>query len=161
VSHLGVELGEAWRGLRRARWSGTPTRVSGGEGRARERTMLCEMRRGSECGHWWGSKKGAGRVGERRGREIRLRARVRTHWSTVSVGRAELIGRVHGAEREEGCAGQRLNAWRTGPARQREKRDVCGQSNWHRQVGPSGQRAREKAAADRRGPPVRRRGRAV
>jgi hypothetical protein len=30
VSHLGAELGEAWRGLRRARWSGTRARVSDG-----------------------------------------------------------------------------------------------------------------------------------
>jgi hypothetical protein len=29
VSHLGAELGEAWRGLRRARWSGTRAGVSG------------------------------------------------------------------------------------------------------------------------------------
>jgi hypothetical protein len=29
-SHLGAELGEAWRGLRRAGWSGTRARVSGG-----------------------------------------------------------------------------------------------------------------------------------
>jgi hypothetical protein len=30
VSHLGAELGEAWRGLRRAGWPGTRARVSGG-----------------------------------------------------------------------------------------------------------------------------------
>jgi hypothetical protein len=30
VSHLGVELGEAWRSLRRARWPGKRARVSGG-----------------------------------------------------------------------------------------------------------------------------------
>jgi hypothetical protein len=29
VSHLGAELGEAWRGLRRARWPGTRARVFG------------------------------------------------------------------------------------------------------------------------------------
>jgi hypothetical protein len=62
-------------------------------------------------------------VGGRRGREIRRRAQVHTRWSTASAGRAELTGRVHGAEREEG-------------------------------------HAREKAVADRWGPPVRRRGRA-
>jgi hypothetical protein len=33
VSHLGAELGEAWGGLRRARWSGTWARVSGGDWR--------------------------------------------------------------------------------------------------------------------------------
>jgi hypothetical protein len=74
-------------------------------------------------------------VGGRRGREIRRRVRVRTLWSTASAGRAELTGRVHDAEREKGARGQ---------------------GNWCRQVGPSGQRARErerageKAAADRR-----------
>jgi hypothetical protein len=128
--------------------------------------MLCEMRWGSECGHWRGSKKGARRVDGRRGREIRRRARVRTRWSTVSEWRAELIGRVHGAEREEGRAGQRLNAWRTRPARQREKRDVRGQSNWRRQVGPSEQRARERERAGEKAttyrwiPPIRWRGHA-
>jgi hypothetical protein len=30
VSHLGAELGEAWRGLRRAGWPGTRARVSSG-----------------------------------------------------------------------------------------------------------------------------------
>jgi hypothetical protein len=71
VSHFGAELGEAWRGLRRAGWSGTRARVSGGEDRARERARVCEMRRGASAGHWQGSKKGAGRVGGRRGRETR------------------------------------------------------------------------------------------
>jgi hypothetical protein len=54
----------------RERGRGSPV-ASSGEGRARERAMLCEMRRGSERGHWWGSKKGAGRVGWHCGREIR------------------------------------------------------------------------------------------
>jgi hypothetical protein len=36
VSHLGVELGEAWRGLRRAGWAGTRARVSGGGWRQRQ-----------------------------------------------------------------------------------------------------------------------------
>jgi hypothetical protein len=47
-------------------------------------------------------------------------------------------------EREEkGHAGQQLGDWRSGPARQRE-REREGEENWHRQVGPSGQRARER-----------------
>jgi hypothetical protein len=45
--------------------------------------------------------KGAGRVGGRRGREIRRRARVRTRRSPASAEGAELTGRVHGAERGE------------------------------------------------------------
>jgi hypothetical protein len=52
----------------RERGRGTPA-ASSGEGRARERAMLCEMRRGSECGRWRGSKKGVGRMGGHRGRE--------------------------------------------------------------------------------------------
>jgi hypothetical protein len=40
-------------------------------------------------------------MGGRRGREIWRCVRVRTRWSTVSAGRAELTERVHGAEREK------------------------------------------------------------
>jgi hypothetical protein len=87
-------------------------RVSGGVGRARERAELCEMRRGSECGRWRGSKKGAGHVGGRRGQEIRRRARVRTRRSMTGAGWADLTGRVHGAEREE--RGARGNGSATG-----------------------------------------------
>jgi hypothetical protein len=36
VSHLRAELGEAWRGLRRARWPGKRARVSGGVWRQRQ-----------------------------------------------------------------------------------------------------------------------------
>jgi hypothetical protein len=79
--------------------------VAGGVGIARERMKLCEMRRGASAGHWWGSKKGAGRMGGRRGRETRRRARVRTRWSTVRAGRAELTGQAHGAEREKRTRG--------------------------------------------------------
>jgi hypothetical protein len=48
--------------------------------------------------------------------------------------------------------------------RGRERKGVCGEENWHQQAGPTGQRAREggrargRTAADKRGPPVRRRG---
>jgi hypothetical protein len=74
VSHLEEELGKAWRGLRRAGWSGTRARVSGGvwqRKRVRKRARVCEMRRGASAGHWRGSKKGARHVGGHRGREIR------------------------------------------------------------------------------------------
>jgi hypothetical protein len=52
-------------------------------------------------------KKELGRVGGRRGRGFRRRARVRARWSTVGVGREELTGEAHGAEREreDGRAG--------------------------------------------------------
>jgi hypothetical protein len=56
-------------------------------------------------GHWRGSKKGAGHVGGRRGREIRRRARVRTRRSTASAEGAELTGQAHGAQREKGTRG--------------------------------------------------------
>ena len=49
--------------------------------------------------------KGAGRVGGRRGRETRRRARVRTRRSTAGAGKADLTGRVHGVEREKGTHG--------------------------------------------------------
>jgi hypothetical protein len=60
----------------------------------------------------------------------------------VGAGRAELTGKAHGVEREreKGSAGQRLGVWQNGPARQRGKRGAQGESNWRRQVGPTGQR---------------------
>ena len=105
----------------RERWLGSPA-VSGGEGRARERAMLCELRRGSECGLWRGSKKRAGRVGGRRGREIRRRAQVGTRRSTAGAKRAGLIGQAHDAEREErGARGNGSATGNPGP-RGRERR---------------------------------------
>jgi hypothetical protein len=80
------------------------------------------MRRGASAGHWRGSKKGAGRVGGRHGREIRRRARVRTRWSTTIAEGAKLIGQGHGAEREErGARGNGSVTGDPGP-RGREKR---------------------------------------
>jgi hypothetical protein len=93
----------------RERGRGSPA-AAGDEGRARERVKLCKMRRGVCAGHWRGSKKGARRVGGRRGRETRCRARVRTRWSTAGARKAELTGLAHGAERERTRAcGQRLD----------------------------------------------------
>jgi hypothetical protein len=55
-------------------------------------------------------------VGERHGREIRRRARVRTRRSTTSAEKAELTGRVHGVEREErGVRGNSMTTGNTGP----------------------------------------------
>jgi hypothetical protein len=45
---------------------GSPA-ASGGESRARENAMVCEMRRGVSAGHWRGYKKRVGCVGGRRG----------------------------------------------------------------------------------------------
>jgi hypothetical protein len=69
-------------------------------------------------------------------------------------------------ERKRGRAWQWLGNWQTGPVRQRQ-RERTREGNWRRQVGPTGQRAREggrargRIVADWRGPPVRRRGRAA
>jgi hypothetical protein len=54
-------------------------------------------------------------------------------------------------ERKEGRSGQRLDDWRSGPARQREKGSARAKENWRRQIGPSGQRARERESACGRG----------
>jgi hypothetical protein len=170
VPDLGAELGEAWRDLRRAGWSGTRARVSGGKDRARDRTRVCEMRRGASAGHWRGSKMGVGRVGGRRGRETRRRARVRTRRSTTSAKKAELTRQAHGAEREKrGRAGATAQHWRTGPARQRERESEQTKETGADKLAPlsieqrarEGGRARGRTTADRRGPPVRRRGRAA
>jgi hypothetical protein len=92
---------------------------------------------------------------------------VHTRWSTASAGRANLTGKVHSAEREErGAQGNDSATGEPGP-RDRERERACGRRNWRRQVGPTRQRAREggrakeSAAADRRGPRVRQRGRAA
>jgi hypothetical protein len=138
-------------------------------GRVRERVKLCEMRRGVSAGHWRGCKKGAGRVGGCRGREIRRRARVRMRRSTASAKGAELTGQAHDTEREErGARGNGSATSGPGPRDRERGRERAGEENWHRQVGPNGQRAREGEqawvrviAADRRGPPVRRRERAA
>jgi hypothetical protein len=71
---------------------------------------------GGESGHWQGSKKGAGHLGERRGREIRRRARGPPRRSTTGAGRTDLTGRVHGAEREErGARGNGSSTGEPGP----------------------------------------------
>jgi hypothetical protein len=123
------------------------------------------MGRGASAWHWRGSKKGAWRVGGRRGRETRRRARVRTRRSMTDAGKTELTRQAHGAERKRDARGQWLGTGELGP-RDRE-RERTSEGNWRRQVGPTGQRAREggrargRTAADRWGPPVRRRGRAA
>jgi hypothetical protein len=85
--------------------------------------------------------------------------------STASTEGVELTGQAHGAEREKrDTRGNGSAPGNPGP-RDRE-RERGGEGNWRRQVSPTGQRAREggrvqgRIAADRRGPPVRRRGRA-
>jgi hypothetical protein len=141
--------------------------AAGDVGRARERVKLTEMRQGVCTGHWRGSKKGAGRVGGRRRREIRRRAQVRTRRSMASAEGAELIGQAHGTEKEErGTQGNGSATGDPGP-RDRERGGARVKKTGADRLGPTGrererERARERgSAADRRGPPVRRRGRAA
>jgi hypothetical protein len=114
-------------------------RVSGGVGKARERAELCEMRRRSECGHWRGSKRELGARGW--ASWLRILATCASAHAPVHDGGGEGGTDREGPrrrEREKGRTRQRLSAWQNGPARQREKRDARGRSNWRRQVGPSG-----------------------
>jgi hypothetical protein len=74
-----------------------------------------------------------------------------------------------GPRRREKKGAHGATAWRLAiRAREIEReRERAGEESWRRQVGPSGQRAREggrargRTAADRLGPPVRWRGRAA
>jgi hypothetical protein len=67
-------------------------------------------------------------------------------------------------ERKEDTRGNGSRTGEPGPRDREREGERAGKGNWRRQVGPTGQRAREggrtrgKTAADRRGPPVRRRG---
>jgi hypothetical protein len=74
--------------------------------------------------HWQGSKKGAGRVGGRHGRETRRRVRVRTRRSTASAKKVELTRQAHNAEREKGTRGataRQLANWAREAHRDRER----------------------------------------
>jgi hypothetical protein len=95
--------------------------AAGGMGRARERVQLSEMRRGVCAGHWSGSKKGAGRMGGHRGREIWRRARVRTCRSTARAGKVELTRQAHVVEREKGTRGGNGSATGDPGPRDRER----------------------------------------
>jgi hypothetical protein len=102
-------------------------------------------------------------VGGRRGRETRRCARVRMRRSTATRGEggADRAG-PRRRERKEGRSGQRLDDWRSGPARQRERGSTRAKETGADGSAPlGGERERERArvgggtAADRRGPPVR------
>jgi hypothetical protein len=103
-------------------------------------------------------------VGGRRGQEFRRRARVRARRSTAKAVRAELIGRVHGAEREK--RGARAKAQRLAERAhetEREEGRSWGEATGADMLAPAcrgreRERAGEKAVDDRWGPPVRRRG---
>jgi hypothetical protein len=64
--------------------------------------------------------------------------------STASARKAELTGQVHGVEREEmGARGNGSATGDLGPRDRERERERAGEGNWCRQVGPTGQRARE------------------
>jgi hypothetical protein len=129
-------------------------------GRARERVKLCKMRRGARAGHWRGSKKGVGHVGGRRGRKTRRRARVRTRRSTTRAGKAKLTRQAHSAEREKGTRGATARQLANRARETKRERERAGEEYWRRQIGPTGQRAREGGRARGRTAADRRRGRA-
>jgi hypothetical protein len=107
-----------------------------------------------------GAQKGAEAWAERRGRGSRRRERVRARWSMASAGRAALSGEAHSTQRER--TGARGNGSASGIAspRGREGRGAW-RRNRRRQLGPTGQRAREReesagqSVAGRWSPPVR------
>jgi hypothetical protein len=123
--------------------------TAGGVGRARERVKLSEMRQGLCAGHWRGSKKGAGRMGERRCREIRRRARVRTRRSTARAEGAELTGHAQGAEREEkGARGNGSATGGPGP-RDRERGSARVQKTGPDRSAPLGSEQEREGARER------------
>jgi hypothetical protein len=102
--------------------------------------------------HWRGSKKGAGRVGGRRGRETRRRARVRTRRSTTRAGKAELTKQAHDVEREKGTHGGNGSATgEPGPRdTQRERGSARVKETGADRLVPAG-RERERESARGRG----------
>jgi hypothetical protein len=68
-------------------------------------------------------------------------------------------------ERRKGRTGQRLDGWRSRPAKQREREGANGRRKlvsigWPHWAASERERARGRTVVDRRGPPVRRSGRA-
>jgi hypothetical protein len=107
----------------RERERGSPA-ASGGEGRARERARVCEIRRGVCAEHWWGSKKGSW-------------ARGRASWPRNPVMCASAHALVHGG-REEGGSNK------AGPRCRERKGDARGQRLGTSEPGP---RDRERGCA--------------
>jgi hypothetical protein len=138
VSHLGAELGEAWSGLRRARWpergSGSP--AAGGVGRARERVKSSEVSRGVCAGHWRGSKKESW-------------ARGRASWPRNPATCVSAQSPVHGKSGEGGID-------KAGPRRKERKWDAWGQRLGTGEPGPQDRERESKRAketgADRSAP---------
>jgi hypothetical protein len=146
--------GGAWGGLDRSSASWKAGNV--GAGLRRRLAAWAERERGRGyvkrgegvcAGHWRGSKKGAGRVGGRRGREIRRRARVCTRRSTAGAGKADLTRQAHGAEREKGTRGDNGSALANRARETKRERERTSEGNWRRQVHPTEQRESEGARA--------------
>jgi hypothetical protein len=100
-------------------------------------------------GHRRGYKKRVGRVGGRRGRETRRRARVRMRWSMVGAKKADLTKQVHDTKRVKGTRGGNGSAlanWARETEREREReRERESESNGaDRPVPLSSERARER-----------------
>jgi hypothetical protein len=117
-------------------------------GRARERVKSSEVRQGVCAGHWRGSKKGSW-------------ARGRASWPRNPMTCASAHSPIHGESREGGTN-------KAGPRRrEREKGKRGGNGSTPANRAHETEREREgghaqgRTAADRRGPHVRRRGRAA
>jgi hypothetical protein len=129
-------------------------------GRARERVKSSEVRRGVCVGHWRGSKKGSwarGRASWPRNLAKCASAHAPVHDEHEEGGTDRAGPRRR--ERKRGRAGQWLGNWRTGPARQRERRCARAKETGTDRSAPLGserenERAR-KTGTDRRGPFVR------
>jgi hypothetical protein len=125
----------------RQRGRGSPA-STGGDGRARERAIVSEMRQGRET------------VCERHGRSPR---RVRGRGSAVVAGKIELTRGAHGAARESKCVGEQSMALtRQASDAERESGHVCARklapTYWPRRIeGERSAIVRTRAVVDRWG----------
>jgi hypothetical protein len=67
--------------------------------------------------------------------------------STARAGKAELTRQAHDAEREKGTRGGNGSTLANQARETERERECVGEENRHRQVGPTGQRAREGGRA--------------
>jgi hypothetical protein len=131
---------------------------------AREGDVVRNEARAS-VGHWRGFKKGAGRMGGRRGRELGRGAKGPPRGSKAGAGRADLTGQAHSAEREKGTRGATTRQL-ANQARETEREEgSAGLETDANRSAPLGSEREEgsagQTAADRRGLPVRASGRAT
>ena len=103
------------------------------------------------AGQWRGSKKGAGRVGGRRGLETRRCARVRTRWSTAGARKVDLTRQAHDAEREKGTRGATARRLANRARETEREGERAGEVTGVDRLGPLGsERAREREGARER-----------